>query len=118
MQTLTTKKPNKLTLASEAYELRKYKILEIIEQKPANYARLLKRNIPILLQINRQTWSNWLNAQITDKLEIPSIKLGLIANYLDVSIEQLINVKLKTEKIQTDQQKIKNQIIAQTGLTK
>ncbi len=107
----------KLQLNNSFYEYRKYTILQIIDHFPAHLAKLHKKELPKLLNINRQTFSNWLNASISDTLEIPSIKLALIAKILNTSIEELINIPIPELQIKTESQKFRESILKQTELT-
>jgi|JFJP01.1.fsa_nt_gi hypothetical protein len=106
-----------LRLDNFFYEDRKYKILEIINSKPADISRTIKKELPKCLQISVQTFSNWLNANKTDILEIPSLKLAIIAKSLNVSIEALINVEVPSFNFSLPANKLKNEIISKSGLT-
>ncbi|NJO90153.1 MAG: hypothetical protein HC831_15315 [Chloroflexia bacterium] len=95
----------KLQLNNSFYEYRKYNILRIIDGLPAHSSRLYRKELPKLLSVNRQTFSNWLNASIYDTLEIPSIKLALVAKIFSISIEELINIPIPELKVKTENQK-------------
>lgn len=88
-----------LRLDNTFYEHRKYSILKVLNSLPADTSRVLKRNFPIILNVNRQTFANWLNANKSDILEIPSIKLAAIAKVLNVKMEDLINIPITTNQI-------------------
>lgn len=81
-----------LRLDNYFYNFRKYRILEILNSYPADQSKELKRQLPLKLDINRQTFANWLNSSKADKLEIPSIKLWMISKFLKVSIDELFNI--------------------------
>ncbi len=107
----------KLQLNNTYYEYRKYNILQIIDNYPSFLCKLYKSELPKLLEVNRQTFSNWLNASIFDTLEIPSIKLALIAKILNTSIESLINIPIPELQIKSESDKLQESILEQTGLT-
>lgn len=108
----------KLQLNNTYYQYRKYNILQLLNSFPADLCQLYKRELPHALGINRQTFSNWLNANITDILEIPSLKLAQIASFLKVPIEELINIPVPAIDIKTESQIIEQSILEQTGLTR
>lgn len=107
-----------LNLSNKNYEQRKYSILEYINSLSADYSKELKKQLPEILQINRCTLSNWLNAPINSSIEIPSIKLAIISKILQVPMEKLINVKIQTFSNPLPQIFNSNSILHQTGLVK
>ena len=117
MQINQTNDKNSLTLTNTNYENRKYNILKLLNNLSADKAKIFKQHIPKHLGINRQTWSNWLNASLTDKLEIPSIKLAYVAAYLLVATKELINIPINPIPIKSDEEKVKEEIFKSTGLT-
>jgi hypothetical protein len=116
MQEKETNVLPKLQLSNTFYEYRKYNILKIIDNTPHCLSRLYKSEMPKLIDVNRQTFANWLNAGVTDTLEIPSIKLAFIAKILKVPIEELINIPLPEISIKTESQKFHETFLQQTGL--
>jgi hypothetical protein len=105
-----------LKLNNQHYNLRKYKILELINSLPSDRAKELKKSMPIILDVHRQTFAFWLNASKSDSLEIPSIKLALIAKILNVPIQDLINIKIELPNNPTFPGSIDESFIHKLGL--
>lgn len=97
------------------YELRKYKIIEILNSMPADISFLTKRNLPSILEVSKQTFANWCNASLTDSTEIPSEKLRIISIALNVSIEKLFNTKPPKFQIQITNSDLKSNILKQSS---
>lgn len=117
MQVIQSNKNLNLRLDNYFYNFRKYRILEILNSFPADHSKELKRQLPLKLDINRQTFANWLNASKSDTLEIPSIKLWMISKIVKVSIDELFNID-ESELIFTDLfNSVANNILKKTGLT-
>ena len=91
----------KLTLYNENYSIRKYRILEFLNNLPAKQAAQLKKSIPNELNISRQTFSKWLNASIYDGLEISAVALLKIALTLNISPLELVNFPIYPIKTQS-----------------
>lgn len=118
MNTNVTKKSKVLNLTSENYNLRKYRILEIIDGLPSKTVKKLKLKIPVVLKITRQTFSRWCNLHINDANDIPALQLFKIANILQVEPKDLLNESLKNS-IPKDVLNIEvKEAITITGLTK
>ena len=92
MSTKVTQEQVKLTLASQNYSFRKYKLLELIDSQPVYLAKNLQKNLPKALGISRQHWAHYLNASLESKLEIPGSKLLILAFMFHVEPFQLFNV--------------------------
>ena len=118
MQNKASKTEPNLSLTNLFYDNRKYRILEILNKLPTDLNKIYKKQIPKNLNINRQTWSNWLNLSVTDKTEIPSIKLAYIAHYLKIEISDLINIPIAPPVIQSVSQIQDKTILESTGLTR
>lgn len=97
MKTNVTKKEVKLTVNDANYHLRKYKILEILEDNSVKVVRELKRDIPTLLNCTRQTFFGWCNLPIGSTRDIPAFKLFKLAKILGVDANKLINQAIKVE---------------------
>lgn len=118
MQENTSKLTPKLQLNNSYYRFRKYNILKLINSLPADMCLLYKKHMPNALGANRQTFANWLNASITDTLEIPSVKLAQIASFFQVPIEELFNVPIPPVIIKTEDEIMEETFLTQTGLTR
>lgn len=94
MTTNVTQKQAKLTLSNQNYSLRKYKLLELIDSQPLYVAKSLHKNLPKLLDVSRQSFSNYLNASLDSSLQIPSDMLLIIAKLFSVDPYDLLNYKL------------------------
>lgn len=71
MLTKVTNKKGVLTLNSGDYALRKFRIVELLDQMPAKEARAFKKELPVFLGVSRQTFSNYCNAHINSAVDIP-----------------------------------------------
>jgi len=116
MQKFTSNVLPKLQLNNSCYEYRKYKILQIIDNYPSYLCRLYKNELPKQIGVNRQTFANWLNASTVDTMEIPSVKLAIIAKTLKVPIEDLFNISIPEISIEPKEVTFKKNILASTGL--
>jgi hypothetical protein len=108
----------KLTLSNNFYHLRKYKLLEFLDNQPSYLAKIYKRELPKNLGITRQTFATWMNAHLTDKIEIPASKLLQIAELFHVNPNDLLNFKLQKIEIKTQIEKQEEHILKITGLIK
>lgn len=107
---------SKLNLKNQNYSFRKYRILEIIHNLPYLDSLEIKNQLIKILGIDRTTFSKWLNMSISDKSEIPSLKLAIIAKALNSSIEDLFNIQIPSiENFQPARQE-KNKLQINSGL--
>jgi hypothetical protein len=107
----------KLTLSNESYSLRKYRILELLNNLPSKSSSALKRSIRSDLKISRQTYANWLNASIYDKQEIPATALLKIAITLNVSPLELYNIPITPINTSKLTDKKTKTVLSKTGLS-
>lgn len=117
MSKLVTSSQVKLTLYNENYPLRKYRILEFLNNLPARQSSIIKRSIPNELNITRQTFSKWQNASIYDGLEIPAIALLKIALTLNISPLELVNYPVSPIKLQSKARQAQADALKKTGLS-
>lgn len=107
----------KLTLYNENYSLRKYRILEFLNNLPAKQSSQIKKSIPKELNVSRQTFSKWLNASINDRLEISAVALLKIALTLNISPLELVNFPISPIKIQSKPRQTQFEALQKTGLS-
>lgn len=116
MQNQLTSSQVKLTLFEDNYQLRKYKIFEILNSLPKNHESQIKKSIISDLGITRQTLSNWLNASIYDNIEIPTQSFLRIAITLNVSPFELMNIPIKPIRVINTKMEKYRSIAQKTGL--
>ena len=118
MSAKVTQPQAKLTLSNQNYSLRKYKLLQLIDSQPLYMAKNLQKNLPLLLGISRQAFSNYLNAPLGATLQIPSDKLLTLASLFNVQPSELLNEPVKTLKLDSFIPKSFSEASVKTGLTR
>lgn len=94
METKVIKKNQTLTLLSQNYHLRKYRILEMLDSQPLKIARQMRKELPKILGITRQTFASWCNAPKDSNLEISSIHLLTLAGLFEVEPIEMLNTQI------------------------
>lgn len=105
-----------LNLNNQQFEKRKFRILEIIAKKPHLEAVELMRSLPFSLSITRQTFSSYCNAHINSNVEIPSSKMFILSQLLEVEIYELFNKALFENNPAFDTEIMKKNLKNKTGL--
>jgi len=95
MSTKVTPLKVKLSLSTQNYDYRKYKILQLIDSQPFFVAQNLRKKLPSLLGISRQQFSNYCNVALDSTLEIPANKLLILATLFNVNPFDLVNIPSK-----------------------
>lgn len=72
-------------------KLRKYAILEKLNQLPHQEFQIAKNKLPIALKVSKRTFQRWMYLEYGDTLEVPCDKMAAIAKFLGVTIETMHN---------------------------
>lgn len=70
----------------------KYRIKEIIKQKPANERQALRQKIRDDLRLSPVMYSRYVHSKLTDSLDFDGYQLVVIANILKCKIDDLFPV--------------------------
>lgn len=76
-----------LPLSGDHY---RYRISEQLALLPVGLYRQAMRELPALLGITPNTWTNWRKLLLEDTADIPALKLQQIAHYLNTGVEDLL----------------------------
>lgn len=99
------------------YQNKKFKILEFLDQLPYAEAKNLKKQLPTILGVTRQTFAKYCNAEINDKSDMTTAQLFTLCKIFNVEPSQL--VRFHTNTIQKQAKKfIKEDIGKKVGLVK
>ena len=100
------------------YSKRKYNILKFLKELPYKDYTVAKGKLPVACKVSARTFERWLYVTKEERLEISADKLALISNYLDCTIEQLLNTKVPKHNSYTLKRLHNRTLIKQLNLTK
>ncbi len=100
------------------YNKRKYNILKLLKKLPYQEYTVAKRKLPVACKVSKRTFERWLYVTKTDRLEISADKLAVIAQFLNCSMEELLNTKIPKHNTSTLNRLHNQELIKQLKLTK
>ncbi len=87
----------------------KYLLHKLLNELPHNRYKITLRHLPNKIGVSTDTFRKWRYIKKGDRAMIPADKLAIIANYFEITIEEIFNFNIpkfsfeELEKAETDE---------------